>query len=118
MGLDWNPMARPLAGYEAEFARLVATDLDAMATDDYERLRARFDEISEPPFLTVGAPRIGYDAKADEWLCERLRDGDRVADFDEVRASMIGYCVLDLLPPSDGLPVYGSSGYEGVDRYT
>ena len=118
MGLDWNPLARPKEGFEAEFSRLLNGNLDDTSALDRERLIARFQEISDPPFQTLGAPQIGTDPRADAWLLERMKAHGETADASEALSRMRGFYVLDLLPPSPGLPVYTSSGYDGVDRYT
>jgi hypothetical protein len=118
MGLDWNPMSRAKPGHEAEFATLLATDLDALSPETRSELREHFDAISEPPYATLGAPRVGHDAAADAWLVERLRESGRESELARAKAEMHGYYVLQLLPQCAGLPVYSSRGYEGVDRYT
>jgi hypothetical protein len=118
MGLDWNPLPRPRPGHEAEFERLLAVDLERLAERDREAHLGRFAEITEAPWETLGAPRVGFDPEADAWLRERLREQGQEERFPEALAEMRGYYVLDLLPESPGLPVYGSLGYEGVDRYT
>jgi hypothetical protein len=115
MGLDWNPLGRSRAGHEEEFTRLFAELDGGTVSDDDPRLE-RFREISEAPFETLGAPRVGSDPAADEWLRANLREG---ADFDEAKSAMSGYYVLDLLPESDGFPVYSNYPmYEGIDRYS
>jgi hypothetical protein len=118
MGLDWNPLARPKPGFEAEYARLLAMDLDGLKDADREATLERFGEISDAPYEVLDAPRVGFDSEADQWLQERLRETGRAAEFPEAREGMRGFYVLDLVPESPGLPVYGSDGYEGVDRYT
>ena len=119
MGLDWNPLARPKTGHEEEFVRLFRTLEAHAAADDREKLLARFREISQPPFELLGAPRVGLDAAADEWLRDSLREAGRLDDLDRVRESMHGYYVLDLLPPCDGFPIYSNYGaYDGLDRYS
>jgi hypothetical protein len=118
MGLDWNPLARPKPGTELEFERIVKTDLDKIGASEREAMMARFHEITEPPYATLGAPRVGFDAAADDWLREQLREQGREAEFAAAAADMRGYYVLDLVPDSPGLPVYTSGGYDGVDRYT
>jgi len=115
MGLDWNPMSRPLAGHEEEFARLFAELNAGSFSDDDPRLE-RFRAISEAPFTTLGAPRVGESPEADAWLQANLREG---ASLDEARAAMRGYYVLDLLPEHEGFPVYSNYGlYDGIDRYS
>jgi hypothetical protein len=118
MGLDWNPLSRPKPGSEEEFERLLAVDLDQLGDAEREASIARFQEISDAPYETLGAPRVGFDAEANEWLRERLREQKRETQFANTVDQMRGYYVLDLLPESPGLPMYGSEGYEGVDRYT
>src|SRR5512140_50841 len=121
MGLDWNPLARPKAGNEAEFDRLFSllngkeplylTVFSAFfgitsPKRKREKRLARFREISEPPFETLGAPRVGFDAAADAWLRARLDAKGKAGEFENARRQMHGYYVLDLLPPCDGLPLY------------
>lgn len=132
MGLDWNPMARPRAGYEEEFEKLFGeltgrTPIkrpglsrlfkSSTLTKAEEAVRIeRFREITQAPFETLGAPRVGHDEEADEWLREKLADD---ASFEAAKQEMDGYYVLDLLPPCDGFPRYSHYGwYEGLDRYS
>ena len=96
--MDWEPLARPRPEHAAEFATLLArlqTTGDASVLD-------RMNAIAIPPYETLGAPRIGYDDAADDWLRTQVSDDDHY----EVCMKMQGYYVLDLLPPCDGFPVY------------
>lgn len=118
MGLDWNPMSRPKPGYEADVDRILSLDLDSL--DEAARVSAieRFQQITEAPYETLGAPRVGHDSEANAWLLSRLKEQGRESEYGDVLKDMHGYYVLDLLPDSPGLPVYSSAGYDGVDRYT
>lgn len=134
-----NPLARPQPGHEAEFrdlwkrlniafghfpdpeappepkkgfwARLVA---GGPKKQDLAPLLARFNAISAPPWSQVGAPVIGQDAVADDWVraqwtAGRLGTTDRTAEAAVARLS--GLHVLDLLPTCDGFPaLIGASG--------
>jgi hypothetical protein len=132
VGLDWNPLARPRPGFEGEFERLL-TEIEGgtvarhglgaflsprkLTEAELEERRARFREISEPPFATLGAPRVGFDEAADAWLRGRLEEAGKIADLELAQEKMHGYYVLDLLPPCDGFALYTHNGlYEGVDR--
>ena len=118
MGLDWNPLARPRDGHEEEFIRLFRS-LEQEAPVENDPRMARFHEISQAPFELLGAPRVGIDAAADEWLRESLRESGRLDELEKAREGMNGFYVLDLLPPCDGFPVYSHYGaYEGLDRYS
>lgn len=105
-------LPQPKRGYEAEFARL----LPLLEDSDAETLRERFFEIITPVFETLGAPRVGIDEAADEWLRTKVSP----ARFEEARNRMRGYYVLDLLPSCDGFPLYSNyhAGQEGRDRYS
>ena len=118
MGLDWNPLARPKPGAEAEFDRLIGLNMDKLGKKERKAAVDRFGEITDAPFETLGAPRVGFDAPADEWLRAQMRENGDEERFPEILEQMRGYYVLDLLPECPGLPVYTSAGYEGVDRYT
>ena len=69
MGLDWNPLGRPKPGAEAEFERLfseldIASDADSpLSAAELDARRARFQEISEPPFVTLGEAREAGDGE-------------------------------------------------------
>jgi hypothetical protein len=118
MGLDWNPLERPRPGHEAEFERLFRESLSASGPRR-DSIAKRFQEVAQPPFELLGAPRVGIDAAAADWLREKVAASGHPERFAEARASMHGYYVLDLLPACDGFPVYSSYGmYEGVDRYS
>jgi hypothetical protein len=74
MGLDWNPTPRAKPGSEAKFERLMGIDLDEIDDVDREATIARIHAISETPFETIGAPRVGYDPRADSgWLSAYVR---------------------------------------------
>ncbi|HEY6098117.1 MAG TPA: hypothetical protein VIW03_01715 [Anaeromyxobacter sp.] len=135
MGLDWNPMARPAPGAEAEFERLV-TEIDAGAVPraglpgrllgprrlskaEKDARVERFRAITETPYASLGAPRVGFDAAADAWLRAKLEANGKLAELERARREMHGFYVLDLLPPCDGFPLYTNYGaYEGLDRYS
>ncbi len=133
MGLDMNPMAKPLAGHEDEF-RDVLFRLDAKAPDgsskgflgrlfgkseDRDALLARFNEISVPPYAAIGAPIVGQDEAADTWVRETYAAGRMPGVESEAEAleKMAGYHALQAMPECDGFPVYTHAyDYEGVDR--
>lgn len=109
MGPDWEPLARPRPEHVAEFAALLSR---LQATGD-ESVLDRMNAIAIPPYETLGAPRIGIDDAADEWLRTRVSEDD----FYDTSMKMHGYCVLDLLPPCDGFPT-NQPTWPKLDRYT
>ncbi len=140
MGLDMNPLAKPKPGHEAEFvdlwtriqvaqgkrpdpeaetkgflARLFTPRKPANVAD----MIARFQAISVPPYAAIGAPVVGKDQAADDWLRETFDNGtiSGVSSFAEAQKAFHGYHAVEALPVCDGFPVYTHAGmYEGVDR--
>ncbi len=111
MGLDWDPMPRAKPGHEREVAEIVM----AFRRTQDKGLFARFGEITEPAFETLGAPRVGIDDAADAWLRTMVAPDK----FDAARAGMHGYYVLALLPECDGFPMYSNhSVSQQLDRYS
>jgi hypothetical protein len=107
-------MARPKRGLDAEFAKLFRAMEKKEPVEGDTRL-ARWREISEAPFETLGAPRVGFDKAANAWVAKRVTKAKRAKTIE----AMKGYYVLDLLPECDGFPQYTNYGaYDGIDRYS
>jgi len=118
MALDWEPLPMPKRGYEREFVELFHKLVGATGARR-EQVMTWFLAISEPPFATIGAPRIGYDAAADEWLHARLEKSGRLAELTAMQAMLRGDHVLEVMPPCDGFPVYSNHlNAEHLDRYS
>lgn len=110
MGLDWNPLNRPIPGYEEEFEKL----LDRLVANegDVEANLARFRAISTPALETIDPPRVGFSQDADRWAEEAYRRNKPDVTLSEWLAQLRGFAVVRLLPPCPGIPVYsnGSAG--------
>lgn len=116
MGLDWNVSARPKAGHEEEYHQLWATMTGEGATSD-EALVARFQEITIPAYTDIGAPQVGIDEAADQWVKTLMAENGDERPLAEVTQQMHGYYALGAMPECDGFPVYSNGGlYDGVDR--
>jgi hypothetical protein len=117
MALDWEPLPKPKPGQEKEFEDLFHK-LEGARGQRRERLLEWFANVSDPAFTLIGAPRVGYDEAADEWLVKRVEKQQRMAELEEIQREMRGYCVLALLPPCDGFPVYSNYvGSDSLERY-
>lgn len=132
MGLDWNPIGKPKYGHEEEFEKLFRLLGDNPVGSWLERAKQlfhRFDrdaatkrwfEIQISPFVTVQAPQVGMDPKADEWARARYREKP---PKDKTEAQFLeelkGCYVVALAPPCDGIPYYtnGSAGYVELYSY-
>lgn len=112
MGLDLVAEGCAKPGHEAEWRQILDRSFNGDPAPNDE---ARFGEISIPPYERVGAPRVGFDRAADEWIIKESKAStpEKVA---EVLKEMHGYYVLRLVK-SDGIPKYSHGGlYDGVDE--
>ena len=113
MGLDLvvEGCARP--GHEAEWRRTVESVFAGGIPSDADV--ARFGEISISGYERLGAPRVGRDKAADDWIIE-TRKAVTPEQIAEVLQDFDGYYALRLVT-SDGLPAYSHGGlYDGVDE--
>jgi hypothetical protein len=118
MPLDWEPLPTPRRGYEKEFLDLFH-ELGTATGAKRERVMKWFANVAVPAYETLGAPRVGFDAEADDWLHDRLVKSGRDGELDQIRVEMHGYNVLELMPPCDGFPVYSNhKADERLDRYS
>jgi hypothetical protein len=120
MGLDWNPGPRAKPGHEQEFRELW-WKLHAKSCWFRPRKVSRFKAITVTAFETLGTARVGFDAAATEWA---RRDAfpnrkDKSLTEQAFVERMRGFCVLDLVPPCDGIPRYTNGQAGGcVERYS
>ena len=115
MGLDLVVEGCARSGHEAEWRRVLERGFGDDQVTDADT--ARFAEISIPPYERLGAPRVGYDKTADDWIIETRKAGTS----EEVAAALKdfhGYYALRLVK-CDGVPEYSHGGlYAGVDETT
>jgi hypothetical protein len=138
MGLDLNVLGKPMSGHEAEFSAIILELRQGVRVDPPAgflgrlmnspakqiaqrtvTLQERLVAISLPYFSEIGAPIVGRDAVADEWVRTNYREGlmPHVASEEAALEYMDGYHAVEALPECDGFPVYSNGGaYDGVDR--
>lgn len=118
MGLDWNPGNKPKPGHEQEFVRLFHAFDDIDSESEREALEERFREISITAFETLGAPRVGHDAAADDWIREKYEEVKPDITIEEWMEEFTNFWVLPLVPDCDGLPRYTNGSPGGhVEQY-
>lgn len=114
MGLDLVPLGKAKPNMELEWQKCMEV-LYADPTAETEEQRLRRLELSVLPYECVGAPRVGEDPDADEWILAKKKPDETLTDKELLRRAQ-GYYVLALAPPCDGLPQYSHADlYEGVD---
>jgi hypothetical protein len=110
MGLDLIVEGRAKDGHEQEWRSILTRSFRDEPVSEEEI--QRFQQIVEPPFAAIGAPRVGYDDVANEWLAQRKPESVSLEDAIQEHH---GYYVVELLE-CDGVPKWSNGNlYEGVD---
>jgi hypothetical protein len=113
VGLDLVVESCPKPGHEAEWRQILERSFRGDEPNQSDA--ARFAEISTPPFERIGAPRVGFDVTADDWII-KARGASAPQEVEAVLKEFHGYYVLRLLE-CDGVPKYSHGGlYDGVDE--
>lgn len=113
MGLDLTVEGCAKPGHEREWRRLLER---SFAEEELSKAEAaRFQEICIPGYERIGAPRVGYDNAADQWIRE-ARNAKTPEEVAAVLNEFKGYYVVRLVE-CDGVPKYSNGGlYEGADQ--
>jgi len=113
MGLDLIVEGCAKPGHESEWRQLLKRSFADEELSEAEV--ARFREICIPGYERIGAPRVGSDSAANQWILE-ARNAKTPEDIADVLKEFDGYYVVRLLE-CDGVPKYSHGGlYEGVDE--
>jgi hypothetical protein len=113
MGLDLVVEGCAKPGHESEWVQLLERSFADKELSAAEV--ARFQEICVPGYERIGAPRVGHDSAANQWILKarNAKTPDEVAaalkEFD-------GYFVVRLVE-CDGVPKYSNAGMDaGADE--
>jgi hypothetical protein len=113
MGLDLVVESCPKPGHEDEWRRLMKRSFADEELSETEV--ARFREISIPGYQRIGAPRVGHDNAANEWIL-KVQKAKTPEDEAAVLKKFEGYYVVRLVE-CHGVPNYSHGGlYEGADE--
>lgn len=109
MGLDLNPLGKPIPGKENEFAELFH-EIKTASRGDKQQVLDRWFEIQTSPYETLGTPRIGIDDAATMWVLERFRKQEDPGETEDQHIKKYyGSYLPPLTPVCDGIPVYSNS---------
>jgi len=113
MGLDLVVEGCAKQGHEQEWRELLTRSFAGEELSDIEV--ARFQEISIPGYQRIGAPRVGSDAVANEWILQ-ARKAQTPEEMAAVLKEFDGYYAVRLVE-CDGVPKYSNAGlYDGADE--
>nr|WP_294846632.1 hypothetical protein [uncultured Sphingomonas sp.] len=82
MGLDLVVEGRPKLGAEADWRAILERSFNGTPIEG--------DEIIIPPYEELGAPRVGFDRKADEWIV-KASGADTPEKIAKVLSDAYGY---------------------------
>ncbi len=113
MGLDLVVEGCAKPGHEKEWRQLLQHSFADEELSPAEN--SRFQEISIPGYERIGAPRVGYDSAANQWILE-ARKSTTPEEIAAVLKEFEGYYVVRLVK-CDGVPDYTNAGaYDGADE--
>jgi len=113
MGLDLVVEGSAKPGHEREWRQLLERSFADKRVSEAEV--ARFQEISLSGYERIGAPRVGYDSAANEWILQ-ARNAKTPNEAAAVLKEFEGYYVVRLVE-CDGVPKYSNAGlYEEPTR--
>jgi hypothetical protein len=113
MGLDLVVEGCPKPGHEQEWEKFLKRSFADEELSESET--ARFQEISIPGYERIGAPRVGHDDTANEWIL-RARNVKTPEDAIAVLKEFEGHYVVRLVE-CDGVPRYSNGNlYDGADE--
>jgi len=113
VGLDLIVEGCAKLGHEREWRELLERSFADEELSEAEV--ARFREVSVPGYERIGAPRVGYDSAANQWIL-KARNATTPDEIATVLSEFEGYYVVRLVE-CDGVPKYSQGGmYEGADE--
>jgi len=113
MGLDLIVEGCAKPGHEREWRELLRRSFADEKVSEADV--TRFQEVSIPGYQSIGAPRVGQDTAANEWILE-ARKPATPEEAAAILKEFEGYYVVRLVK-CDGIPQYSHGGmYEGADE--
>lgn len=112
MGLDLVVEGCAKPGHEGEWRRLLERSFSEEELSEAEQ--ERFQAVCIPAYERIGAPRVGHDRAADQWIIE-VQEAKTPDEIAAVLKEFEGYYAVRLVK-CDGVPKYSNGGlYDGID---
>jgi len=113
MGLDLLVEGCAKPGHEREWRELLERSFADGELSESEV--GRFQEVSIPGYERIGAPRVGQDSAANQWIL-KAQEATTPDEMAAVLKEFEGYHVVRLVE-CDGVPKYSHGGlYDGIDE--
>lgn len=124
MGLDMRPMGKPKPGFEKRYVEIYEmVTQDKIPKPGFLKVVGKKyptrEELLEEWFAnqiqayeTIGAPKVGRDKEADEWIRNQYNQMEEKPPLDEFLKEYDGYYVIELAKEQDGVPIYRAMGQD------
>ena len=113
------PLGKPKLGFEDRFTQIfrMLQGAEVQKLSLLDKLKGRkiltkdellqeWLEIQIPAYETIGAPMVGRDQAADDWLLLKYQESDKVQSEAMFTLAHAGYYVIELAKEVDGVPMY------------
>lgn len=125
MGLDMRPLGKPNPGFEKRFKQImrIVENKEQQELSFFDKLKGKKllskEELIQEWFdnqitsyVTIKAPRVGYDETANKWIKEKYQESDKEISEEEFLTQYNGFYVIELSEEKDAVPVYISIGQD------
>ncbi|MNQ40396.1 hypothetical protein D3C85_540470 [compost metagenome] len=125
MGLDMRPLGKPKPGFEERFKQImrIVQEKEKQELSFFDKLKGKrilskeeliqewFDNQIES-YVTIKAPRVGYDEIANNWIKEKYQESDKEVSEEEFLSQYNGFYVIELSEEKDAVPIYKAMGQD------
>ncbi|WP_433833454.1 hypothetical protein [Flavobacterium anhuiense] len=125
MGLDMRPLGKPKPGFETRFKEImqIVQGKEKQELTFFDKLKGKKilskEELLEEWFanqvqsyVTIKAPRVGYDQIANDWIKERYNESDKLLSEEDFLNEYNGFYVIELSQEPDAVPIYRAMGQD------
>jgi hypothetical protein len=125
MGLDMRPLGKPKVGFENRFKQIlrIVQKKETQELSFFDKIKGK-KKLSEAEllkewfenqiesYITIKAPRVGYDEIANDWINEKYQETEKEITQEEFINQHNGFYVIELSEEKDAVPVYIAMGQD------
>ena len=120
-----RPLGKPKPGFEERFKQImrIVQEKEKQELSFFDKLKGKkilskeeliqewFDNQIES-YVTIKAPRVGYDEIANNWIKEKYQESDKEVTEEEFLSQYNGFYVIELSEEKDAVPIYRAMGQD------
>lgn len=120
-----RPLGKPKPGFEKRFKKImqIVQGKEKQELSFFDKLKGKKvlskEELLEEWFenqiqsyVTIKAPRVGYDQVANEWIKEKYNESDKQLSEEDFFNEYNGFYVIELSKEQDAVPIYQAMGQD------